>query len=185
MRIKITALALTLVAITAVVGASAFTTGSVARSANVDVVSDDQGLIALEDGTSGGLVAMQSDGTLAIDFTSGGAGGVNPEATYELGNANDPTNQTAFNVSNRDAESHDLTIEYTGVAGAATGDGTANIQFRVFDGTGNEVATVTEESTSATITDVASGDSLYVVLSLDTTGLTNSTSLSGTLTVSA
>lgn len=185
MRVKIAALALAVIAISAAVGASAFTTGNVSRSASVDVVSDDAGLIALSDGTSGGLVSQASDGKLSIDFTSGGAGGVNPDATYQLGNPSDPTNQTAFNISNLGAESHDLTVSYENVDAGATGDGTTNIQFQVYDSTGTQVATISEESTSATVSGVASGETLYVVMDIDTTGLTNSTSLSGTLNVSA
>lgn len=185
MRIKIAALAMAIIAVSATLGASAYTTGSVSRSTSVDVVSDDAGLIALADGTSGGLVTQTSNGKLAIDFTKGGAGGVNPDASYTLGSTADPVNQTAFTVSNLDAESHDLTIEYTGVAAGATGDATANIQFKVYNSTGASVATISEESTSATVTGVASGSTLNVVTVVDTTGLTNATSLSGTLKVSA
>lgn len=183
MRNKFIVLAVAIIAVSATLGASAYTTGSVSRSANVNVVSDDAGLIALADGTSGDLVWQQSNGMLAIDFTNGGAGGVNPEAHYELGNPDDPTNQTAFNITNLDAESHSLTVEYTG-ADASAVDGTDNIQFQIYDGNGN-VKTVSEESTSATVSDVASGSTLNVVMVVDTTGLTNSTDLSGTLQVSA
>jgi hypothetical protein len=185
MRFKIAALALAVIAVSATVGASAFTTGSVTRSTSIDVVNDDTGLIALADGTSGGLVTQESNGKLTIDFTKGGASGVNPDASYELGDTNDPTNKTAFNISNLDAETHDLTVSYTNVDAGATGDGTPNIQFRIYDSTGTEVGTVSEESTSATVSGVASGSTLYVVISIDTTGLTSSTSLSGTLEVSA
>jgi hypothetical protein len=184
MRIKIAALALAVIAVSAMAGASAFTTGSVARSASVDVVSDDAGLIALADGTSGDLVSQSSDGKLTIDFTKGGAGGVNPDASYQLGNSADPTNQTAFTISNLDAETHDLTVAYNNVDTGATGDSTDNIQFQVYNST-SSVGTVSEESTSTTITGVTSGETLYVVMDVDTSGLTNSTSLSGTLNVSA
>ena len=185
MRIKIAALALAVIAISATLGASAYTTGNVSRSASIDVVSDDVGLIALSDGTSGDLVTQASNGKLAIDFTRGGGGGVNTDASYELGNPSDPVNHTAFNISNLDAETHDLTVEYTGVDAGAVGDGTANIQYQVYDASGTQVATVSEESTSATISGVSSGSTLYVVMVIDTTGLTTTTSLSGTLTVSA
>ncbi|MFB6254906.1 MAG: hypothetical protein ABEI06_09875 [Halobacteriaceae archaeon] len=183
MKLKIAALGMAVIAVSAIIGASAYTTGSVSRSTSIDVVTDDKGLIALADGTSGGLVTMSS-GKLNIDFTQGGASGVNPDATYKLGNPNDATNQSAFNISNLDANSHSMTIEYTGVDSAATGDGTANIEFRIYDSSGTKVATVSEESTSATISGVSSGSTLYVVIVIDTTGLTDATSLSGTLKVS-
>ena len=184
MRTKLIVLAVAIIAVSATLGASAFTTGSVSRSANINVVSDDAGLIALADGTSGDLVTQTSSGKLSIDFTRGGAGGVNPDAHYELGNPSDPANQTAFTVSNLDAESHSLTVEYTGVDAGATGDGTDNVRFELYDA-GTKVATVSEESTSATINTVESGSTLNVVMIVDTTGLDNSTSLSGTLQVSA
>jgi hypothetical protein len=69
MRYKIGAVTLTLVLVASVLGASAFTSGSVERASNVNVVNDDTGLLALEDGTSGDLVFQNSSGALEIDFT--------------------------------------------------------------------------------------------------------------------
>lgn len=183
MRYKIGAVALTLVLVASIVGASAFTSGSVERSANVNVVNDDTGLLALEDGTSGGLVYQNSSGALQIDFTQGGAGGANVESHYELGNPDDPTNQTAFNITNNDAESHDITVSYTSTGGTADTDD--NIQFQLYDSSGSQVGMVSEESTSVMVSGVSSGSTLYVVMVVDTYGLDNSTDLSGTLTVSA
>lgn len=182
MRYKVGAVAFTLVLVASIVGASAFTSGSVERSANVNVVNDDTGLLALEDGTSGDLVYQNSSGALQIDFTQGGAGGANVESHYELGNPSDPTNQTAFNVTNNDAESHDITVSYTG---ADAGDADENIQYQVYDSTGTLQGTVSEETTSQTFNGVSSGSTLYVVVVVDTYGVSNATDLSGTLTVSA
>lgn len=183
MRLKIAGVAVVVIALLVTLGASAYTTGSVTRSSNVNVVTDDQGLIALSDGTSGGLVAQNSTGALAIDFTNGGASGVNTAAHFELGNPSDPTNQSAFNISNLDAETHDLTVTYSGAGG--TSDTDANIQFQIYDSTGTQVATVSEESTSATITGASSGATYYVVIVVDTHGLDSTVDLSGTLEVSA
>ena len=179
---KIGVLALVLVVVSASFAATAFTTGSVERQANVNVVNDDTGLIALQDGNSGKLVFQNATGALEIDFTKGGAGGVNTAAHYELG---DPTNANvtyAFNITNLDAESHDFTLDYSG---SDSEDADANIEFQVYDSTGTLVATVDEEGTSASLTGVASGDVHYVVIVVDTHGLTSSSDLSGTLTVSA
>lgn len=162
--------------------ASAYTTGSVDRQSTVNVVNDDAGLIALQDGTSGDLVKINSSGALEIDFTSGGAGGVNTEAKYELGNPSDPTNQTAFNISNQDAESHDISLSYSG---SDSEDADANIQFQVYDSTGASVVTASEESGTVSIPGAASGSTYHVVLVVDTYGLTSNSDLSGTLTVSA
>lgn len=172
-----------LIIVAATLGASAFTSGTVSRSSNVNVVNDDTGLLALSDGTSGPLVFQNSSGALEIDFTKGGAGGANVESHYELGNPSDATNQSAFNISNLDGESHDITVEYTGVSESQDTD--ANIQFQIYDGAGTKQATVSEESTSATLTGVGSGTTYYVVIVVDTHGLDNTVDLSGTLKVSA
>lgn len=181
-RMKLGVLVTALLVLTAVMGASAFTSGTVTRSANVNVVNDDAGLIALADGTSGDLVSTNSSGALAIDFTAGGAGGVNPSATYNLGDPNDPTNKSAFNVTNSDTTSHDLTFTYTG---SDSEDGDDNLQFRIFDSTGAEAGTVSEETGTVTASGVGSGSTLYVVVTVNTHGLTSDTDLSGTLEVSA
>jgi len=183
MQTRVLTVAMVVIAISAAVGMSAYTTGNVTRSSNVDVVTDDKGLIGLEDGTSGGLVTQNNSGALNVDFTGGGGNGANPSAHFELGNPNDANNQSAFNITNNGAESHDLTIEYTGVS--ETMDADANIQFQVYDSTGASAATVSEESTSATINGVASGTTHYVVIVVDTNGLDSTADLSGTLKVSA
>lgn len=180
---KILMIAAVVIAVTATLGVSAYTTGSLDRSSNVNVVSDDAGLIGLADGTSGSLVQQNTTGALTIDFTRGGASGANTAAHFELGNPSDATNQSAFNITNNDAETHDLTVEYTGAGG--TGDTDANIQFQVYDSTGTQVATISEESTSTTLTSVSSGTTYYVVIVVDTHGLDTTADLSGTLKVSA
>lgn len=170
-----------LIVVAAALGASAFTSASVKRTSNVNVVNDDAGLLALEDGTSGPLVFQNSSGALEIDFTQGGAGGVNVESRYELGDPASPTTQYAFNFTNNGGEAHDIVLSYTD---AMTGDGDDNIQFQIFNSTGSNVATVSEESTTATLSGVSSTETHYVVLVVDTHGVTNSTDLSGTLEVS-
>lgn len=166
------------VIVAAMFGASAYTSSSVKRAGNMNVVNDDTGLLALDDGTSGNLITQNQTGALNIDFTKGGATGVNTEAHFEFGNPSDPTNQTAFNITNLDAEPHDITVSYTG---AQIGDSDANVQFQIYDDTGTPVATVSEESTSATLKSVSSGTTYYVVLVVDTYGVDSSTDFSGTL----
>lgn len=183
LKIKLGVIALGLVIASAAIGATAYTTGTVERQSNVNVVSDDQGLIALEDGTSGNLVQQNNTGALEINFAQGGASGVNTASHYELGDPNNGNASTAFNITNLDGESHDLTVEYLNAGG--TSDTDANIQFKIYDDTGTEVATVSEESTSHTISGVGAGTTHHVVIVVDTHGLDTTADLSGTLTVSA
>ena len=175
-------LALVLVIGSAAFAATAFTTGSVDRQANVNVVNDDTGLIALEDGTSGGLVFQNATGALEIDFTAGGAGGVNTASHYELGDPNNGNTSYAFNLTNLDAESHDFTLDYSG---SDSEDADSNIEFQVYDSTGTLIDTADEEGNLAALNGVASGSVHYVVIVVDTHGLTDASDLSGTLTVSA
>lgn len=182
MKFKIAGITMALIVVAAAFGASAYTSGTVERSSNVNVVNDDQGLLALADGTSGNLVFQNSSGALEIDFTQGGAGGANVESHYELGNPSDPTNQSAFNISNLDAESHDITVSYTGVNDS---NADANIEFQIYDDAGAHVVTVDDESTSGSLSGAASGATYYVVIVVDTHGLDDTADLSGTLEVSA
>lgn len=184
MQTRILTVAMVVIAISAAVGMSAFTSGNVERSANVNVVNDDVGLIGLEDGNSGELVTQDgTTGELTIDFTSGSANGVNPSAHFELGDPANGNETMAFNITNNAAQSVDLTMDYT--LTNTESDGDANIRFQVYDGTGTQVANVTEHSGAQNINGVASGTTHYVVIVVDTNGLTSSDDLSGTLKVSA
>lgn len=188
MRLKIAVLMMAVIAITATLGASAYTTGEVSRSSTVDVVTDADGLIALADGSSGNLVYTDgTTGELAIDVTAGtsSATGVNGDATFKLGNESAPTTKAAFSITNKDSAARDLTVTYTdsGTGTDTTGD-SANVAFKVYNSTGTLIGTASEES-SLTLTSVASAETHYVVVVIDTTGLGKAADLSGTLKVSA
>lgn len=165
------------------IGASAFTAATVERSANVDVVADNDGLLALTDGDSGNLVSQDgSTEQLGIDLESGTAAGANPNATFELGNPAAPTTSNAFTIENQDAEQHQINVEYTG----ADTNSEDNLLFEIYDSTGTSVGTVTEEGTTASFTAPAT-DTFYTVVTVDTGGgsaatdLTSASDLSGTV----
>jgi len=165
------------------IGASAFTAATVERSASVDVVADNEGLLALTDGNSGDLVFQDgSTEQLGIDFASGDAAGANPNATFELGDPADPTVSNAFTIENQDAEQHQINVAYTG----ATQNSEENLNFEIYDSTGTSVGTVTEEGTTASFTAPAA-ETFYTVVTVDTGGgsaatdLTSADDLSGTV----
>ncbi|ERH01105.1 MAG: hypothetical protein J07HN6_02737 [Halonotius sp. J07HN6] len=167
------------------IGASAFTAATVERSANVDVVADNEGLLALTDGNSGNLVSQDgSTEQLGIDLESGTAAGANPNATFELGNPTGPTTSNAFTIKNQDNEQHQINVEYTG----ATTNGEDNLKFEIYDSTGASVGTVTEEGTAASFKAPAD-KTFYTVVTVDTGGgsaatdLTSSSDLSGTISL--
>lgn len=177
---------------------SAFTSATLTRDANIDVVSDGTGLIELSPGAAS-AVYTDSDGALAIDFAEGAATGVNGNAEFTLGSSSNLTGAS----STSDVESHDyaftvtlndeingttddLQLSYT--SADADGNGDANVEFTVYPMGGSALTTASEES-SGTITDPTKGTTYYVVLTVDTgagdagTTLGSSDDLSGTLTI--
>lgn len=164
-------------------GATAFTSATVDRQANIDVVADENGLLALIDGNSGNLVFQDaSTEQLGIDFTNGTADGANVNAEFELGDPAGPTASNAFQVENRDDEQHQINVAYTG----ATTNGEENLNVSVYDDTGAFLDSATEEGTTASFTAPAD-NTFYVVLTVDTgngavaSDLTSASDLSGTI----
>jgi hypothetical protein len=165
------------------VGTSAFTSATVERQANADVVTDSDGLLGLTDGNSGNLVYENADDQLGIDFENGTALGANTDALFELGDPATPGTSQAFQVTNNDAESHQITAAYT--LDADDGNAAANLEFRVYDDTGTLVGTVTEEGQTVSM-DANPTESYNVVVVVDTghgaaDTLTSTGDLSGTL----
>jgi hypothetical protein len=190
-KTAITILAAGLLLVTATaVGASAFTAATVERSANANVVADDAGLVGLTDGNSGNLVFQNGNDQLEIDTTAGTASGVNTDARFELGNLNAPTSSYAFTIRNNDAEAHTFNLTYT-LNDAGSEDGFVHVEYQVYDNTGTQVGTATEEGGLAQF-DAQPGERFYVVVVFDTAVAdgsggedveTSTSDLSGTLRV--
>lgn len=177
------------------VTASAFTSATVNRSAEIDVVADNTGLITLNDGATN-VVTTKPNGELEIDMSKSGATGVNGNATFAFGTPSNVTGASsssdiaahdyAFTLGLGDAingTSDSLQLSYTGPAT----NGDANVQFDVYTMSG-QVASVSEESAD-TITNPDPSTTYYVVLTIDTGAgsttavLGSGDDLSGTLTI--
>lgn len=112
----------------AATGTGAFTQLSADRNANINVVNDAAGLLALKDETPSDIV-RQENGQLRIDFDPAGNGaGVNVDSYYRIGNiANynfirpgadlsasaNPYDDPAFYVVNNSNSHRDVTLEFT------------------------------------------------------------------------
>lgn len=166
-----------------VFGASAYTSATVDRSADMNVVSDANGLIGLQDGTTS-LVHQNASNELSIDFARHGATGVNTNANFTIGNLSAPTTTYAFTVSNNAGNSHTFNVSYDGFHSSGTSD---NLRFRIYDSSGNFVQELNESATNADIS-VASSSTYYVVMVVNTgdgiTDLETSADISGTLRIS-
>ena len=182
-------LALTLILATGLIGATSFTQATLIRDTNIDVVSDTNGYIALEDMLSGDVVREDSTGELSIDFTTGSAQGVNVDSIYELGTpgwSDNATDEQAFNITNHDSVTRTIYLNYS-LSGADPGDGAHNAtEFQIYDSSGTNLATISEDDTGASFS-MTSGESVAVVVIVDSTdsAITQSDDLSGTLNVTA
>jgi len=111
-------------------GTGAFSSMSASRDANINVVNDASGLIALNDTTPGDTIGVNSNGELSIDFSGNGSNGVNVDSRYQVGTFS-ATNKSfarpdgylegttsntvpnpAFTIQNNDDVDHTLDIEY-------------------------------------------------------------------------
>lgn len=165
------------------VASTAFTTATVERDATIDIVTDANGPISIQDGNTGDVVYQAANGEITIDFSNpSGSTGVNPDASYTLGDTANGATTYAFSVTNTDASSHDIDFSYA-FTGTDPDAGTTNVAFEVFDSGGVSQGTANEGS-SATVT-VASGATVYVVVTVDSTGLSSGDTLTGTLTIAA
>lgn len=175
------------------IGTTAFTSATVDRSATADIVADDDGLVALQDNATSNLVYQKTNGELAVDFTKGGATGINNNAKFVIGDSSGKSatvKNHAFNVTNQDTEQHSFTFDYTSVT-ADDGNSQNNLKFTIFydDASDTETAindtkVVSEDSTTKSLT-LASAETVYVVITADTngSGINTGDDLSGTFKV--
>ena len=164
--------AVALVAVVGVTGASAFTTATVARDAQIDIENDDAGVIGLEKGNAS--AATTTSGQLDLDFDGEQ---LNRDATFNFGDTDDPAaaNGDAFYVQNNDDQSHEFTIEYTG-------NGSASVTLYAVDSSSGD--TTVQSGSSVTISSITSGEKIFVAVKITTPDSAPQT-IDGTLTISA
>lgn len=193
-----------------VIGSGAYSAAEMDRDANIDVVNDADGLVALESQVDGDVVREDDGGELAIDFTAGGqADGVNVNSRYQVGvftqvgwagqqavdagaleyNGPQAGPDPAFLVTNQDTTEHDITVSYEADA-SDLGGSILYMQFVPGIGGSSQAgkaflsATGTDNGFSYTA-DVGPGESIAVVIMTDTRNGDTTDDLSGTLTVSS
>jgi len=171
MQSRTVVVAVALVAVVGVTGASAFTTATVARDAQIDVANDDAGVIELANGNAS--AASTADGQLVLDF---GDEQLNRNATFTFGDSDDPAaaNGDAFYVRNNDDQAHEFTVEYTG-------SGDASVTLYAVDSSGDSTV---QSGSSVTIPSVGQGEKVFVAVEIATPD-TSPQTISGELTVSA
>lgn len=197
----------------AAIGSGAFTAMQAGRDADINVVSDSEGLIALTDETPSDIIRESSNGELLIDFTAdGSAGGVNVDSRYQVGEfvainknftpgvppllegtSSNVMSDPAFNIVNNDTVNHEVGVSYECDASDIGG---ARLIWQFEDEARQYFIDLTGTSTSGSVlvdgkgADPAPepGDAVHAALFVDTRGYTGDADdldLSGTLTVSA
>lgn len=162
-----------------VFAASAFTSAEVTRSASIDVVADNNGIITLTPGSTS-AVYLDSNGAMTIDAAQS-AQGLNVEGSFTYGDTADPANSNAFSMTNSDSQTRTFTVAANNFAN--TQSSPSAVQYKIYDSTGNQIGVV-DQNTDQTF-DVASGETIYVVLETDTTGLDSNADLSHDLVITA
>lgn len=174
MQSRTMVVAVALVAVVGVTGASAFTTATVARDAQISVQNDASSVIKLQDGSVEG--AQVTSGTLEINGEDSEAS-LNREALFRFGDnssASAAETDHAFTLTNADDKSHTFEFELTSAPG---------VTIELYDKDGN-VATI-ENGKSPVSTTVSSETTLYAVVIVDTGTATGDNAIDGTLTITA
>lgn len=162
-----------------VFAASAFTSAEMTRSASIDVVADNSGIISLTPGSTN-AVQLNSNDALEIN-AAGNASGLNVEGTFTYGDTANPSSSNAFSITNADSQQRTFTVAANNFTDTQGNPGA--VTYRVYDSAGQEISTVDADS-SATL-DLGAGETAYVVLVTDTTGLDSSADLSHDLVITA
>ncbi|CQR52565.1 hypothetical protein [Haloferax massiliensis] len=163
-------------------GAAAYTSATVTRSATIGVSADDAALVQLTPSADFSQITKDGGGQLSINFSS-----LNGGSEFVFGDTVNPNTTYAFSIT--PSEANDVTFSYSLGNGSDPAASNPNVHFEVFSWD-NETSTATSQMTaseesSGTFTPTA-GTTYYVVLTIDTTNVDTSTSdLSGTLTITA
>lgn len=157
--------------------ASAFTSSELTRDASIEVTDDTNGIISLTPGSTD-AVTINDNGALTIDTSNNGAN-LNVESVFTYGDSAEASNENAFSVVNSDTQDRQLTFSYENVVDSQ--GQTDAVEFTVYDSENIEVTTATEETAGQFTAN--SGESYYVVMTVDTNGLSDAADLSGDFTI--
>jgi hypothetical protein len=164
----------------AVLSTGAHSSASLDRQANIDIVDDSNGVLALTDESSTDLVRIE-DGNLLIDFDTGSGTGVAPNSVYTINHA--------FGLTNNDGIPYDVTLTYELDDYSGGSPAWANIFFYVTDGDGNQYTFQAKEQSgnanSVTVPDVTPGEMLDFKIRVDVKGADTGDNLNGTLHIDA
>jgi hypothetical protein len=183
-RIHIVAFGMALLLATSIVSASAFTTATISRDAQIDVANDANSIIELNPNEE--VDGVSTNGTGALTFNLDEGVGLNPNARFTYGKVADASQAFTISLASGVTGSYSPTLRYT--LDSDDGNTDDNVVFKLYEsGSGNWYSdtgaddTVTEEDSTASL-DFSTSSTYYVVVTVNTAGQNDN--LSGKLTVS-
>lgn len=182
----------------ALLGTAATTTFTLNdRKVSANVVTDSSGAVALSDEEPGDIINYTND-ELEVDFTEGGASGVNVGSVVTIGDTTTPSNDPAFTITNQTTDSVELKVAFRG-DGFSANDGGSSLKFVLEDTSTSAQETLTANNTTVTTStdttsvlfsgtsEVASGENLDVAIHVNADNGSSDTTedLSGVLDITA
>ena len=170
------------------VGTAAFTSATVTRSSSVGVSADNSAVIKLDANED---VAGVSDVDGKLNIALGNGKGLNTDAEFDYGDSSSPSTTYAFTMTNSAASSVAFTVNYAEGSSFSDSNSDSNLNFEFYKSNGNPITdssstdvVITEEGTGQTFT-LSSGTTVYIVITVDTSGLAKDDDLSGDLEITA
>lgn len=175
------------------IGSAAFTTATVDRDVEINVVKDTEAAIQLVPGETN-VVQLNDRGALVIDTDRDGGSGLNGNGSFTYGNATSTTSEAtagsgeyAFSITNNGAGTGRTDGTGTGGSGAE-GSFTISlsggpITLNLLVEKGGKTLTVGPDGGSKSGVSIDSGETVFADLTIDTSGLGKSDNISQTLTI--
>jgi hypothetical protein len=162
------------------VGSIAYTSASVDRSVTSNVAADSAAVIGL---TSGGIGAVtETNGKLTINTepSANNVKGINADGTFTYGDSANPATTFAFSVTNNDGDTQDLTVALN----SFTLPGSSGFTLTFYQSDGTQIGSVSPGG-SVSYTGWTASETIYAIVEIDTSGTSDTDSISGNMNFSA
>jgi hypothetical protein len=186
-KTSLLALVVGLLVASSFVGAAAFTSATITRDSTVGVSADNSALVGLEPGGVNGVAETNDE----LEIKLGAGNGLNIESTFTFGNPSSPSGTYAFAMTNNGNNPQEYTVDYTQANSFTDSDSDSNLKFKFYKsdgtaltGTNSNDVVITEDGSGQSFS-LTSAQTVYVVISVDTQGLTSSDDLSGDIEITA
>ena len=182
MRFKLLIVGAAIAIVATTVGVSGFTSAEVERQAEVDVVSDTDGLLQIN--ASSPTQVFKENNQLKIDTNrKTAASGVNKDANFTFGGNESSFAKSAFTVTNQDDNDHRVKFEYVFDGSSNNPETSPNVIITAkTPGTDGETVVGSEDTPSNPIS-LGSGDTLYVSVKFVTDGVPTTEDMNGELKI--